>query len=137
MEAASRTSASVNISKHLKGLYQARPSIQVGAVLGKGGATISQIRRDSGATVRLVGLDPDEERHLPRDLGSGQHRVISIAGDPDCALRALTAVTDLLQECQVPGRIQHCIDLYDCYALWTNLSLLRPPALGECIYSYI
>ena len=77
--------------------------MQVGAVLGKGGATISQIRSDSGATVRLVGLDPDEERHLPRDLGSGQHRVISIAGDPDCALRALAAVTDLLQECQVPS----------------------------------
>ena len=75
--------------------------MQVGAVLGKGGATINQIRTDSGATVRVVGLDPDEERHLPREVGSGQHRVISIAGDPDKAMPALTTVTDLLQESQV------------------------------------
>lgn len=75
---------------------------QVGAVLGKGGATIQQVRADSGATVRLMGLDPDEERHLPKEVGSaGQHRVISIAGDPDSALRAVLAVADLLHECQV------------------------------------
>ncbi len=100
-------------------------------MLGKGGATISQIRSDSGATVRLVGLDPEEERHLPRDLGSGQHRVISIAGDPDCALRALTAVTDLLQECQVlclgvcstVGALVHLCQNPSCSGCWLRSKL--------------
>ena len=75
---------------------------QVGAVLGKGGCTITQVRADSGATVRVVALDADEEKHLPKDVGSsGQHRVISFAGSPDSMLRAITAVTDILQDFQV------------------------------------
>ena len=76
--------------------------LQVGAVLGKGGCTITQIRADSGATVRLVALETDEEKHLPKDVSSsGQHRVIAFAGSPDSLLRAITAVTDILQDFQV------------------------------------
>ena len=75
---------------------------QVGAVLGKSGCTITRIRADSGATVRLVALDADEEKHLPKDVSSsGQHRVISIAGSADSMLRAIAAVTDILQDFQV------------------------------------
>ena len=75
---------------------------QAGAVLGKGGGTITQIRANSGAIVRLVALDADEEKHLPKDVGSsGQHRVISFAGGPNSMLRAITAVTDILQDFQV------------------------------------
>ena len=76
--------------------------LQVGAVLGKGGCTITQIRADSGATVRLVALETDEEKHLPKDVGSsGQHRVIAFTGSPDSLLRAMSAVTDILQDFQV------------------------------------
>ena len=81
---------------------EAQLLLQVGAVLGKGGCTITQIRADSGATVRLVALETDEEKHLPKDVGSsGQHRVIAFAGSPDSVLRAITAVTDILQDFQV------------------------------------
>ena len=80
--------------------------VQVGAVLGKGGCTITQIRADSGATVRLVALETDEEKHLPKDVGSsGQHRVIAFAGSPDSLLRAITAVTDILQDFQVSSLV--------------------------------
>ncbi len=75
--------------------------VQSGALLGKGGARITQIRTDSGATVRLVGLELEEERSLPRETGTGQHRVLCISGESTCVLRALSIVTDLLRDCQV------------------------------------
>ena len=76
--------------------------VQSGALLGKGGARINQIRSDSGATVRLIGLEPEEERGLPRDIGPGHHRTLCISGESNCVLRALSTVTDLLRDCQVP-----------------------------------
>ena len=76
--------------------------MQSGALLGKGGTTINQIRSDSGATVRLIGLEPEEERCLPRETGPGQHRALCISGESNCVLHALSTVTDLLCDCQVP-----------------------------------
>jgi hypothetical protein len=80
----------------------------VGAVLGKGGATINQLRRDSGAGVRLVPLDPDQERYLPRDIAAAgssgaAHKVVQIEGPITAIMKALRALCGLLRGCQVCG----------------------------------
>ncbi len=59
----------LNLHNVLHGLFwrqggaaEALSLLQVGGVLGKGGATITQVRKDSGAGVRLVPLESEDDR---------------------------------------------------------------------------
>ena len=50
---------------------------QVGGVLGKGGATITQVRKDSGAGVRLIPLESEDDRCVFLSLSTHSHSLNS------------------------------------------------------------
>ncbi|CAL8468952.1 g8493 [Coccomyxa elongata] len=77
------------------------PTPQVGGVLGKGGATITQVRKESGASVRLIPLEAEDDRWLPRDVAAGQaHKVVQIEGQITAIVKALRAVCGHLRSWQ-------------------------------------
>lgn len=86
------------------------PTWQVGALLGKGGATITQVRKESGATVRLLPLEAEDERLLPREIASvASHKLLQFEGPITAILKALRTVCRLLRGCQVCNLTLHSL----------------------------
>ncbi|XP_057871157.1 KH domain-containing protein HEN4 [Cryptomeria japonica] len=73
------------------------PSNQIGCLLGKGGSIISDMRRASGAGIRIFGKD-----QLPK-CASQNDEVVQVTGDPEAVQEALVQITSRLQNNLFPG----------------------------------
>ncbi|KAH9301163.1 hypothetical protein KI387_012746 [Taxus chinensis] len=73
------------------------PSNQIGCLLGKGGSIISDMRRASGANIRIFAKE-----QLPK-CASQNDEVVQVTGDPEAVQEALIQITSRLQNNLFPG----------------------------------
>lgn len=94
-EALLRVGAALLTSPDLRSLRLLAPSNQVGSLVGKGGARINGIRKDTEARIK-VGV-AEEERPV---LADDDDEVVVVEGSPVAMLHALKAVSIAMREGQ-------------------------------------
>ncbi|KAA8536391.1 hypothetical protein F0562_028869 [Nyssa sinensis] len=104
------------------------PSNQVGCLLGKGGAIISEMRKATGAGMRIIGGD-----QVPK-CASENEDVVQITGEFTNVQDALYNVTGRLRDNLFPSKMQNGIGSRSSSSVITEISpyasLREPPSLG-------
>uniref|UniRef100_A0A5B7BJP2 K Homology domain-containing protein n=1 Tax=Davidia involucrata TaxID=16924 RepID=A0A5B7BJP2_DAVIN len=104
------------------------PSYQVGCLLGKGGAIISEMRKATGAGIRIIGGD-----QVPK-CASENEEVVQITGEFTNVQDALYNVTGRLRDNLFPSKMLNGTGTRSSSSVITEISpyasVREPPSLG-------